>query len=290
MFGLILIGIPLAAYLVAREQKTDKSEVGQVAEETVVAIINGQKITKADVRKVAEEQYSPSAVNDQALKDALDTLSERMILDEESKRLQISADPQEISEKIEAESFTQTQARYEVLKEKVTLKEVKNWQVFVIGFWVPPNDQREDLTEEELADIKKILSDGLLVLNEAGKLMSSDQEVVEIARSLISKYPKLEKVLGVNGYLLAQAQDSGDLTNLTSPKVYTYQSSNIGQPLFDTIYSMKTPGEVKKALSENDSGGNVIKLVGGNTNVRFNTYEDWLKDKKNEMVEIVIPL
>lgn len=283
-----LIAIPLTVYLAQRQQES-RSKAVVVSEDAVVAVINGQQITKADVRKVAEEQYAPSAVDAQALKDALSVLSERKILDAASKNQQISSDPRQIQERMEREGLTEIQAYYEVLKEKVTLIEVKNWQVFVIGFWVPPNDQRTDLTPEETTSIQKELSDGLLALVEAQNLLSSNQEAVDIARSLISKYPSLKKVLGVNGYLLAQAEEGGDLVNLTNPKIYTFQSSSTGQPLFDAIYSMKTPGEVKKVLSENDSGGNVIKLIGRNS-APFNTYEDWLINKRETIVQIVNPL
>ncbi len=101
---------------------------------------------------------------------------------------------------------------------------------------------------------------------------------MEIAKALVSKYPSLSAILAVNGYLVKDAgQDpSGDYTDAV---LYPYQSSNRGQPLFDVLYSMTAPGEVKKSISADQSGGNVIKLIQANPNAPFDNYDAWLAAK-----------
>lgn len=285
----VLIAIPLTVYLSQRQQES-QSHASQASDSEVIATINGENITRGQIRNVAREQYDDSAINQQALSEALSTLEERKILDIEATNKSITADSARIQSLVDSEGLTRDQAKYEVLKEKVTLQDVKNWQVYVIGFWVPPSDQRAALTKEEASSVAAQLSQGVSALSEAEKDFSTQDDAVSIARNLISKYPALRLTLGVNGYILAQAGQASDLSDLTRPRVYTHDLSGVGQPFYDTLYSMSQPGGVKKVLSDKDSGGNVIKLIQANTDASFNTYEDWLASKEKSLVTSVTAL
>ena len=282
----VLIAVPLTVYLSQRQQET-QSHASQASDSEVIATINGENITRGDVRNVAREQYDDSSINQQALSEALATLEERKILDIEATRKSITADSTGIQSLVDSEGLTQEQAKYEILKGKITLQDVKNWQVYVIGFWVPPSDQRAALTKQEASSVSAQLSQGASALSEAEKDFPTQDDAVSIARNLISKYPALSSILGVNGYILAQADQASDLSDLTSPRVYTHDPSGVGQPFYDALYAMSQPGEVKKVLSDNNSGGNVIKLIQANTTASYNTYGDWLSaQEKTEVVPV----
>ena len=117
-----------------------------------------------------------------------------------------------------------------------------------------------------------------MFIDEAEIELKTGKTALEIANALVSKYPSLSAILAVNGYLVKDAgQDpSGDYTDAV---VYPYQSSNRGQPLFDVLYSMTAPGEVKKSIPTDQSGGNVIKLIQANPNAPFDNYDAWLAAK-----------
>lgn len=284
-----MLAIPITVYVAQRQQNT-QSNASVVSDSTVVAMVNGQQITKFNVKKVAQEQYEIGAVDSQALNDSLKAIIERRLLDAEASSQGITINPSDIQVRMDDEGLSNTQAKYDLLREKVAQAVAKNWQVYVIGFWVPPSDQQANMTADEKTTAAKQLTDGLKALDEAENLMSGDKSALEIAQSLIKKYPSLEPVLGVNGYLVAQAEKANELSLLENPRIYYYQSASVGQSLFDTIYSLNATGEIKKALSEKDSGGNVVKLINSNTNATFNTYEEWLANKKQSSVQILSPL
>jgi hypothetical protein len=289
LLGVALLAIPITVYVAQRQQNT-QSNASVVSDTTVIAMVNGQQITKFNVKKVAQEQYEKGAVDSQALNDSLKAIIERRLLDSESTSRGITINPSDIQVRMDDEGLTNTQAKYDLLREKVAQVVAKNWQVYVIGFWVPPSDQQANMTADEKTTAAKQLTDGLKALDEAETLMSGDKSALEIAQSLIKKYPSLEPVLGVNGYFVAQAEKANELSQLENPRTYYYQSASVGQPLFDAIYSLNTAGEVKKALSDKDSGGNVVKLINSNTNASFNTYEEWLANKKQSSVQILSSL
>jgi hypothetical protein len=142
----------------------------------------------------------------------------------------------------------------------------------------------------EKKELQTRLADGLKAVDSARNQLSGNKTPLEIAKALVVKYPSLAPVMGVNSYLLKDLTKDANLLDVTNPKVYTYEASNVGQPLFDTLYSMKTAGQIKKSVSENQSGANVIKLIKANTNSKYNTYEAWLSAKKSSLANIVYTL
>jgi hypothetical protein len=289
----LLVVLPVTFFILSnrpKEAPVNTVTKATISPDTLIAEFNGEKIYYKDLVTVAKEQYSGDAIDSQAIKDALDIFSERKTLDIERTDKGIEVTDDEIKQKQEADGITSTQAYYAILKEKTTKIEAKNWEVFVIGFWVPPSNQQQDLTAEEKQTVKTQLEEGLKALDEAEALLKTDKTAVDIATELTTKYQSLGKVLGVNGYIVTQAKESGDLTELENPKVYTFEPGNAGQPFYDTVYSLKTPGEVKKAISDEESGGNVIKLINSNGNTSFDSYDQWLASRKKSLLKIVYNL
>ncbi len=285
----VVIALPLTVVVSQRQQTIQSGAANPLGPETVVAVINGQNVLEKDLEAVAAEQYDPESIDNAALKDALLTIEERKILDIEKTQRNITVSNEEIAIK-ESEGFDSQSAYYEVLRDKVTLLVAKNWQVYTIGFWVPPTDERGDLTAAEKKQVQQRLSDGLKALETAKDQLATSKNPLDIGRDLVKKYPSLAPVLGVNGYMLKDLTANADLADVQNPRTYTYETSNKGQALFDAIYSLKNPGQIKKAISELSSGGNVIKLVKANSAAQYNTYEAWLAAKKSTLVNVTYSL
>jgi hypothetical protein len=276
---LTLVALPATIYL-SQQQQTVQQQAAPQSEDKVVAVYNGQNITLSQVRAVAEESYAPTAVDNQALTDALDVLLERKILDREKTEKRIVLSDSEIQAKIDEEGLSRREAEYAVLRDKVTLSSTKNWQVYTIGFWLP-DQNHPDLTAEEKTLRAQILSTGRTMLNEAQTRLNNGEAAFSIAKSLLSKYQNFEGVLAVNGFQVSA--DSALTADFENPKTYNYETAAVGQPFYDTIYSLSREGEVKQNLSDSESGLDVIQLVSTN-NSSFNTYDDWLRDKKSAAV------
>ena len=149
-------------------------------------------------------------------------------------------------------------------------------------------DERGNLTAQEKKDVQKQHDDGLKAVNEAQSQMQTDKSALDIAKGLSNKYSSLKDILGVNGYLLRELNEGANLSDVESPRDYTFESSNKGQAFFDTLYSLKTVGQVKKYASDKNSGGGVIKLVRAKPNAAFDNYEAFLKSKKTSFLVTVV--
>ena len=93
---LVFLAIPVTVYT-ALQQQTSSTRASVETEAGVVAIINGEQIKKADVRKVAEEQYPPNAVDQVALQDAYEILKERKILDNAARNYALTPDQKRVT-------------------------------------------------------------------------------------------------------------------------------------------------------------------------------------------------
>jgi len=276
---LALVALPTTIYLTQQQQTVQQQAAP--TDDKIVAVYNGENITRADVQALAEEWYPTNEIDSQALQDALDVLLERKILDKEKTDKNINISQEEIQAKIDSDSLSFKEAEYAVLKDLVTQQEVKNWQVYTIGFWQPSTSDLAELTEEEKAERIQILSTGKSMINEAKTRLENDESAFSIAKSLLSKNPNFRGVLAVNGYQIQL--DSEGSPEFEDPKTYTHQTKGIGQPFYDTIYSLKQAGEVKLNNPPDGSGADAIKLVSTNDSA-FNTYENWLADKKKTAV------
>lgn len=284
---LMIITIPATVFVASQPQTTQSGAANELTPETVVAIINGENVLEKDIEMVAAEQYDPEAIDREALKDALDTIVERKILEIEKGKLGLDASDVEVATKV-SDGFESTQAYYEVLKDKVTASQTKNWDVYTIAYWLPMTGERENLTNQETQAVQRQQADGLKAIDEATTQLQTGKEALEIARDIVTKYPSLKDILGINGYLLKDIDQGANLSDVENPRSYTYESSNKGQAFFDTLYSLKNTGEVKKYVSDKNSGGGAIELVSANTSASFDTYEAWLKSKKTPSLVTVV--
>lgn len=282
-FIVVLIAIPLTVYITQKQQET-RSSAAEVPDTTVVAVINGEQITKADVRKVAEEQNAPSAVDAQALKDALTVLEERKILDLTAEELGIEASSDRVNIFVENEGFSEEDARYEVLRDQIILAKVKSRETLSIEFWNPPENSLDSLTAEEKENSNKELSHGIPALGRAEPRIRSGEHIIDIGQSLLTAYPSLAPVLGVNGYILSEL-DEAQKEIASLPQIYEFGDSSLDQTTLDALFAMGV-GEVKTITNTSSNrGGTVFKIVSKGNDSGELSYEDWLDKQKRALVD-----
>ena len=264
-FIVVLIAIPLTVYVTQKQQEI-RSQAATVPESTVIVTIDGQDFTKADIREVANEQYESSAVDDQALKDALDVLIERTILDIEAERLGVEAD-----------------SDYEVLQEKITLAATKSRKVLSLGFWSPKSSDQGNLDASEKEIARTITSQGRAALSEIETRLSNGEDVVEIADAILVKYPALEDYLAINGYRLIDLSED-EKQAFASPDIVEFGDSNMDGTVLNGVFALGV-GEIKKfQATETNDGGWVFKLLEKGKDTGPSTYSAWLTERRNALV------
>lgn len=255
----LLMGIAVVIwYFVSKSPGPTDNEKGPL-----LATVLEEELYKSDVEKIAKEQYLPSAIDDDVVKLFLDIAVEREILDLEAKRLGIEIPPTESK-----------QQYYDMLKKKIIAANVESVDAYVISFWVPPPADYPQKPEYD-----ELRQAGKTALDEAEEKLRNKENPLLVAQILYSKYPVLQPILALNGYLL-KSQISEPV--FTTPRTYIYDKRNAGQEFYDTLFSLKS-GELKKSIWSDGSGGVVIQVINVNSKNGLD-YEQWLVGKKKELV------
>lgn len=252
-------------------------------EDKVIVSVEGKDYTKADIRNIANEQYQAGAVDDQALKDAKEVLIERKILDAESKRLGIDIDLGDVSERAAEEGISQEEAKYELLKSEITLAVVKSRKTLSLGFWSPVPADWENLDDSEKKLAKSLTSQGREALSEIETRLKAGEEIIDVADSIIEKYPVLKGYLAINGYRYEDLS-SEEKQAFAQAEIIQYGDSNMDQSVIEGIFSMDV-GEVRKFQeTETNDGGSVFMLLEKGNDSGSTTYDTWLSEKRNSLV------
>lgn len=280
---LLLVAIPATVYVALQQQDT-RSQASDEPDSTVVAVINGEQITKGDVREVAEENNDPTMVNDVALKAALETLEERKILDDAKNSLGITVDPGRV-ERYEAEGFSPTQANYEALKQQVILRVVNSREALSIGFWNEPISGVTEQTVEEQDNSADELALGVPALDQAQTDLYAGENIDVIADEILTKSPDLRPVLAVNGFIYYPL-DNEDKVLASYPKIYEFGDSILDDQTRDILFSIPAVGGVAKAVNtEANRGGRVFKLVNRGDPNGAGTYAAWYAQQRQNLVQ-----
>jgi hypothetical protein len=288
LFLLALVAIPVTIFMVTQRQQTT-TKASETGENEIVAIVNGEKISKAQARRVALEQNSPKGVGTEALKSAVDEIAQRKAVDKIASASNISATNAEVAKEVKDTGAPREEAKYAVLKQKLTESQVKNWQVESIRFWIPADEPVEvsgttiyktpsDLTTEEANVRQDQLKEATKYLSEAETLLKTS-DALSVAQSLSTKYPELTKIIAVNNNLLSEYSPSSSFANeYKSPAVYT--ADELANDLYaNQIRALKNPGEVVKVRSDHNGGGAVFKLVAVNQSAPYATYDELLQQE-----------
>ncbi len=281
LLGVALFAIPITVYLAQREQDT-RSNANVIPEDTVVAVINGKQITKAQVRVVAEESNEPGDVTSEVLKNALLVIEEREILDNAVNTLGIELDQAWVDELV-AEGYSQNEARYQVLKNQVKLKAVKSRSALTVQFWNTPEAGLANLTEAERDTSKKQLSDGIAALNEAETGFVGGDDPLEIGDALISKYESLKPVLAVNGVILNGLSVS-ERDAAGHPQIYEFGDSGLDQETQVELFKLAINDVDVVTDTTTNRGGIVFKVITAN-DTGASTYDQWYTQQKASLVQ-----
>lgn len=275
-----LIAIPVVLFIVSRSSPN-------------VVEVDGQKITKSELEKVASEQYTKDSLDNEVLTNTTDTVVERRILDKLSASNSISASDQEISQQLEAGASSPEVAKYEVLKGKVTNSLVKNWELHSIRFWIPADRPSQvggqtvykapdDLTPQEASLRLRQVEDTPKFLAEAETMLKTDTPL-NVAQTLSRKYTSLSTIIAVNNnFITDYVANSPFASDYTNPEIVT--ENELHEDLYaNTIRSMTSPGEIKKVQSEHNGGGAVFKLEKANLSAPYSTYEELLREESKKL-------
>jgi len=276
----VLIAVPLTLYLSQRSQET-RSHAS--TPNPVVAVVSGNKITATDVKNVALEDSDSPSQDDLAT--AKNTAIERAILDSASQDEGITADQSEIDQVSNNEGISSTEAKYEILRNKVIVKDVKYVKALSIGYWEPIASSQSDYSSDEWASVQQQEADGAKALTSAADSLSKSGDVVSIASDLIKAYPSLSDVLAMNG-LIFSTIDPSDQADSATPAVYQYGDSNFDPETLAKVFdpSNQVGSVITVPTTSTSGGGTIFKIteIGQGTE---DSYDSWLAKEKSSLVQ-----
>ena len=285
---ILLAAIPLTIYLVSQRQEIRQQAAPVVSPDTVIVKVNGEDIKKVDLDNFVINEIGSETSDRQTLTDALDTIIERKILDKALTDNNLSVDQAEVSKRVTTEGFSDIEAYYEILKEKVIMANVKARSAISIGFWIPPTDN--NLTDQEKSQIQARLADTAKALNDIQTKLSSGEDPINIAQAVGVSYPSLKPLLAVNGYISEEINDANREIALM-PQVYQLNDSSLDQTALNDLFTIPETGAIKIiSNTESNRGGSVFKLAEKGNDSGAGSYEDWLSSQKNNLVVPVNPL
>lgn len=283
--GLVLLTLVLGVLIY-------KGVIPKKSQDLLLASVEDRKIYLSGAQRRTEETLVKSAIDKKALQNTLDILIEEAILDTEAQRLNIQPTDEEITRKVSQQGNASPSAReqeqykaiakYQLLRDKITQKEVESREAYTISFWVPPYNYPDPLTDEEKAKFEKIRQDGKIAMDEAAELLKKGDNPLSITQHIFHKYPSIESRLALNGLIFKLANK--DDHRFTKPELHIYIADPNKQSGFKEIFDMQLD-EVRVVPYENGAGLYVaqIKAI---TNTGVHSYEDWLEGKKKELVKI----
>lgn len=278
----VVLAVPITLFIMQRPQD-NRSGATATPEDTVVVSVNGTDYTKADVRQIAEEQFEPAAVDDIALQDALNVLIERKILDTVAEENNITVDPARVEATELAEGISRDQAYYEVLREDVTLSQVKSMQVESLGFWSPTADYLVNLTESEKDLAAEQSSVGTQALAQIQTGLQNNQNPVTIYNNVSTSFPTIAGALAINGHI-AEGLTDEEKEFLAIPTVIQYGDANLDPSVLQGLFAMQEGDVETFAKTETNNGGNVFKVIKVGNQSGPATYQEWFNQEKQSLV------
>jgi len=235
--------------------------------DTLIATVGEEEIYESDIVTAAQEQYDPSAIDISVMRLFLDVVIERKILELEAGRLGI-----EVPQNLTGEEY------YDHLRKSVVPRQVQSIEAHVIDWWIPPP---EYYPQEPLFEQQRLL--GEQAANEIEQRLIANEPPIDIAKDIYSRYSILQTIIGLNGYLLDK-EPTDEM--ISKPAVYEYEEES--EDLQEVLFTL-SEGDVSKNIWEDESGVSVIKVISVSEGER-KSYDQWLEEKKDELVEYHNPL
>lgn len=284
----ILIIVALVAIVFLSNKKNQTNQTAQPTPKpfqnnTLLATVGEKQITFEDVMNAAKEQYTIQAIDNAVMKTFLNILIEQAILDNEAKKLNITLTEAQIKAETNGNNSegAYTIAKYNLLKEKIMQRQVKNVTAFTIDYWIPP------YIEPQVPEYAIQRAEGAKALNEIETKFRAGESPTVIAKYISDTYPALNEILALNGYIYSKTTNQ---TYFTTPKIYTFDPEFVGAgaysaQLYDTLATLKE-NDVAKIIKTDGSGGIALKVISVERS-GYTTYDDFLAAKKKEEVKII---
>lgn len=281
----ILLSFPILLFTLRSSQDTRQHADEVTVSDDTVATVGTDSIKEGDVKAIAGQSYDPSTLTSATLNKTRDLLIERKILDKTAKDLGISISNTEISAEASSGATTdeRVDAKYLLLKDKITQAVTKNVKAYSIAFWVTSYDY----PQKPEYDLQR--ADANKALDEIVTDFTSGQKISDIAATIYKKYPRLQGIMGVNGYIYTNKSDPTD-TIFTQPKNIILKEKDadgtrlIDADNFKALSTIKT-GEVKKVIRQDGSSGIVFDAVSVSSGT-YTSYDDFLADKRKTLVKL----
>lgn len=268
LFGIVLLlVIGLGLFFLYRSKFIQGPNTTSVREPNpLLAIVGSERIYLSTARNAAEEQYVSNAINDKIIKQFLDIVIERAILEQEIKKSNITIPQQKTSAMY-----------YELVKQSIVPSQVKSVDASVISYYIPPPDKYPDRQLPEFTEQRKIAP---IVAGEIEAKLKNGEKPIAVAREMYSKYPILEKILAVNSAPLKTTNEK----YLQDVKNWPYEVKRAEEQFYKTLFSLKA-GTIKKNIWPDGSGIAVMKIISVSSGTN-QSYESWLDEKKKELVKM----
>lgn len=293
---LLVIAIPLTLYLISQQQDIRQrasegtTEVPTPVSTSTMATIDGQPISEQDVKAFADQAYKTVPTDPSELKTSLNQLIEKKILEKVVTDQNIEITDQDITNQLAKDDLSnfsndpivRENARISVMKRKIELQFTKTRTAYTVGFWLPPVGYGITLTQEEQDLLAKQRADTKNALAEILKGLQAGDGSLVLAKSIVTKYPSLNTVMSVNGFLLGKTANE---ILLTQPTVYSFQKGREDIAFFKTLFSL-TQDQVALVEDPKTSSGGVVIKVTGVTDGPFDNYSAWFADQKTTRVVI----
>lgn len=284
---LLALAVPLTLFLVSQQQ--DIRQRAATPDTSVLATFDGQPVTEQEVRSFADQTYKTAPTDPAELKTSLDELIERKILDKVVQENNLQISDQEITDQLATEGLLdlandptiRENARISVIKRKIEQRFTKTREAYTVGFWLtPPNYGGVSLTQEQQSLLTQQKANTPSALAEILTGMQNGDEPLALARRVAAKYPSLETVMSVNGFII-QTTENEKL--LMQPLLYSFQQGRANLAFFKTLFTLSANQVTLVEDPQTSAGGVVIKVVGA-TDGPFDNYSDWLADQKAKRV------
>ncbi len=254
---IVALGAIGGLWFILRGQSQNTAKTPSEEQNVVLATIGTTKITKDYVRNIALESYVPTAITNDVIKQQLDIAIERVLLEKEALKKNIVL-PKNVSKS----------EYYSLLKNKVTEGQILSVEEQDISWWIPPTPDYEQ--RPEFAEQRSVQQE---MANEIERRLANDDDPLTVAKDMIVKYPVFANILGYNGQIVKQI----DQSTTSASRTVQYDAIDAEKPFFNLLYSMGS-NEIRSGIWENGSGGAVIKTGTVTSGAKID-YAKWLADQ-----------
>jgi len=285
---LVLVAVVLIIFSVFFNKTSINTKLPPPEPENVLlATVKGENILSQELLDLAGTYVLESQMDKNDLKQYLDKLIERKILDIEAKSRAIVLDESEATKDLD-ETMKSWAPRlyqrdrdenyYKLLKSQISARFISSMALNIIGFWVPgPNDP--EVVDVPDHDAKR--KTGIAALEKIEGLIRSGTDPYKATTQILPEYPLLNKVLAYNGGILG-AESGGTISS--NPIEYELSKLKTSRPyLYDGVLLMKE-GETKTLIEPNGRGASIVQVV-SRRGKEFNSYDEFISLRKKELVK-----